>query len=428
MIKQNETWSTEYEENRKMYIGDHKILHKDKRVFGPDNRLVANLPSYIVNTYLGYFLGIPPKISLDDKQANDSLQTWNDANSFQDKLTETGKLCDVYGRGYMFLYQDENSATRVATLPPSQAFMVYDDTINQEPLAFVRYSNDSKAASGQFSGVIYYADHVAQFTGGKFEEEQPNPYHLVPAVEFFNNSERQGSFDKVKELCNALDKAISQKGNNTEYFDDAFLVIAGLQLPTDENGRVRAADIQRQKLIYSPDADSSQARVEFISKPDGDALQENYINRLVEMIYQIAQVPNLNDKSFSGNDSGVALKYKLLAMQNMAAANERKFTQSLRQLYRILFSIGSVASEEDWTQLSFQFTRNMPSDIEGEAQTAQTLMGVTSHETALSVLSVVDDPKQELEKIRQEQADTARNALENSPSATDLLKGDDDGE
>ena len=55
-------------------------------------------------------------------------------------------------------------------------------------------------------------------------------------------------------------------------------------------------------------------------------------------------------------------------------------------------------------------------------------MGVTSHETALKPLSIVDDPKQEIEKIHEEQAETTRNALKNSPSATDLLKGDDDGE
>lgn len=425
MIDQNESWSTKYRENYDLYIGNHAILNQQKKVFGPDNRLVANLPSYIVNTYLGYFLGIAPKIALDDKQANDRLQDWNDSNSFQDKLTETGKLCDVYGRGYMFLYQDEDSKTRIATLSPDQAFMVYDDTINQQPLAFVTYSQNRTTKGGKYTGTVYYAKHKVDFVGDEYaDSEQPNPYGLVPAVEFFNNTERQGVFDKVKTLCNALDKAMSQKSNNVEYFDDAFMVIAGLQLPTDESGRVQAADIQRQHLIYSPDAESANANVSFISKPDGDQLQEHYIDRVMDLIYQVAQVPNLNDKTFSGNNSGVALKYKLLAMQNMAAANERKFTQSLRAVYRILFSVSDVAGENAWPGLSFQFTRNMPADVEGEAQTAATLMGVVSHETAMKPLSIVDDPAAEMDKIRQEQADTVQNAL----TATDADKaGEDDG-
>ena len=158
-------------------------------------------------------------------------------------------------------------------------------------------------------------------------------------------------------------------------------------------------------------------------------MQENMINRLVDMVYQVSMVANLNDKEFSGNSSGVALKYKLLPMQNMAANKERKFTQSLRQLYRVLFSVKTIVNDvEAWQQLSFQFTRNMPANLLDEAQTAQELMGVTSHETAMKPLSVVDDPKQEMEKIREEQAEATRNALRYSPSATDQEKVSEDDE
>ena len=85
--------------------------------------------------------------------------------------------------------------------------------------------------------------------------------------------------------------------------------------------------------------------------------------------------------------------------------------------------------EDAWQDLSFQFNWNIPSDLENEAQTAQTLMGVVSHETAMKPLSVVDDPATEMEKIRDEQAETIRNAVRNSPSLTDQDKAsDDDGE
>ena len=47
--------SAEYKHNLEMYKGNHDILDKLPRQFGPDNRLVANLPHYIVDTYNGFF-------------------------------------------------------------------------------------------------------------------------------------------------------------------------------------------------------------------------------------------------------------------------------------------------------------------------------------------------------------------------------------
>ena len=91
-IGKNQELAKEYQHNLKMYEGNHDILHNVKRAFGPDNRLVANLPHYIVDTYNGFFTGIPPKITLEDKASNVMLQQWNDENSFQDKLSEIRAL------------------------------------------------------------------------------------------------------------------------------------------------------------------------------------------------------------------------------------------------------------------------------------------------------------------------------------------------
>lgn len=426
MISQNEDWAQNYEDNREMYIGQHSILSAAKKIFGPDNRLVVNMPHYIVDTFNGYFMGNPPKITLPDKGQNESLQDWNDTNSLQDRLNEVSKQADLYGRSYLFFYQNEDAGTKVAVVSPLKAFMVYDDTVTQQPLAFVTYAKDRKGKS-QWVGTIYYATKQVTFND-YLQEETPNPYGLVPAVEFFDNAERQGVFDNVKTLCQSLDKVLSQKANQVEYFDNAYLKILGLNLDQDGDGKPDI-DISQNHMIYSPDAEATNAVVDFISKPDGDTMQENMLNRLMDLIYQTSQVVNLNDKEFSGNSSGVALKYKMLPMQNMAANKERKFRQSLRQCYKILFSLGRVAPEDAWSDLDFNFPRNMPANIEAEADTAQKLSGITSQETALSVLSIVDDPKEELKQKLQEQSDQAKNAPGWQFAATDQqVGGEEDDE
>ena len=427
-VNKNQALAADYRENCKMYVGDHYVLHATKRDHGPDNRLVANLPHYIVDTYNGFFLGIPPKITLDNKGDNDKLQQWNDTNSLQDKLNEISKQADIYGRSLAFVYQDEEAQTKIAFSAPDEAFMVYDNTVARKPLAFVRYWTDNRST---LNGMIYYADEVRSFVGNELTDSEPNPFGMVPAVEFYDNEERQGVFDNVKTLVNALDRVMSQKANQVEYFDNAYLKILGVDLDQDGDGKPDA-DLIGNQMIYSPDADATNATVDFISKPDGDNMQEHIIDRLVSMIYQISMVANLNDEAFAGNSSGVALKYKLLPMVNMAANKERKFTEALRSLYRIVFSVGTILNDQQkdaWQDLNFQFKRNLPANLADEAQTASTLMGITSHETALSTLSFVDDPKTEMQRIQEEQKATMQNALKNSPSAPDQVKDDDsDGE
>lgn len=423
MISQNEEWATDYKENWQLYVGQHDILSAAKKIFGPDNRLVVNMPHYIVDTFNGYFMGNPPKITLPDKSQNQALQDWNDSNSLQDRLNEVSKQADLYGRSFLFFYQDEAAETKVAVLSPQKAFMVYDDTIAQRPLAFVTYAKDRKGKS-QWLGNIYYATKTVSFDDN-LGDETLNPYGLVPAVEFFDNVERQGIFDNVKTLCQSLDKVLSQKANQVEYFDNAYLKMLGLNLDKDGDGKPDV-DIMQNHMIYSPDAESANAVVDFISKPDGDTMQENMLNRLMDLIYQTSQVVNLNDKEFSGNSSGVALKYKMLPMQNMAANKERKFRQGLRQCFRILFSLERVAPKDAWSTLDFQFARNMPANVESEADTAQKLSSITSQETALSVLSVVDDPKEELKRKQQEQAKRVKNMPGWQFAATDQQKNQEE--
>lgn len=427
-IGKNQELAKEYQHNLKMYEGNHDILHNVKRAFGPDNRLVANLPHYIVDTYNGFFTGIPPKITLEDKASNIMLQEWNDENSFQDKLSEISKQADIYGRSLAFVYQDEDSNTRIAFSSPATSFMIYDDTVARQPLAFVRYWKDNDE---QQVGMVYYADKIVPFVNSKFAEEKPNLYGLVPAVEFYGNEERQGVFDNVKTLIDELDRVLSQKANQVEYFDNAYLKVLGVNLDQDGDGKPDA-DLIGNQMIYSPDADAANADVEFISKPDGDNMQEHIIDRLVSMIYQISMVANLNDEAFAGNSSGVALQYKLLPMRNMAANKERKFTQALRNLYRIVFSAGAVlpdSQKDAWRDLDFDFKRNLPEDLSNDASIAQQLQGLVSHETLLKILPFVDDPKAELKRIKSEKIDNMQDALKYGPSALDMNKpGDTDDE
>jgi len=59
--------------------------------------------------------------------------------------------------------------------------------------------------------------------------------------------------------------------------------------------------------------------------------------------------------------------------------------------------------KDDWVKLHYKFTPNVPANLLEESQIAQNLSGVVSQETQLGVLSVVDNPKTEIERIDKEE-------------------------
>ena len=430
-IRDNQARTTKYQKNYQLYNGEHSILSDpaDPKSARPDNRLVSNWANYIVDTYVGYFIGKPPKISLDEDAANEQLQDWMNDNSFVDKLTEVAKQVAIYGRSYMLSYQDEEANTKIAVVEPDEGFMIYDTTINHTPLAFVRY----QYFNNELSGEMYTQKQVIEFGDSANKTKTTDHlYGAVPAVEFYANAERLSLVGKVSTLINEYDSALSRKANQVDYFDQAYLKILGVQLERDQDTGEPILDLGANKVLYSPNSDAANGVVDFISKPDGDNMQENMLNRLKDDIFQTSMVANLNDEAFAGNSSGVAIRYKLLPMQNQASVEERKFTIALRNLLGTVLSLGKVIGTVDATTvrkgLNFQFIRNIPQDVANEAQAASTMNGIVSKETQLSTLSFVDDPKAEMVRIKDEQADKVKQALQNQASAVDAVKGENNVE
>lgn len=56
---------------------------------------------------------------------------------------------------------------------------------------------------------------------------------------------------------------------------------------------------------------------------------EKHLNRLEANIMSIAKSVNFSDESFAGNSTGVAMKYKLMRLENNCKTMERKFITAL---------------------------------------------------------------------------------------------------
>ena len=398
-----------YTELKEAYESDHKILYaKPKPNNKPDNRIVVNFPKYIVDTFNGFFIGNPVKVTTDDKNVSDAVEFLDQYNDQDNKNVELSKNSSIYGKCFEMYYADEESIPCTVFLNPIEAFMIYDDSIVKRELAFVRlYTDHDNIERGSVStafGVRYF-----KVTGGvAWTDEDWVPHNFragVPATEFIENEERQGLFEPVLTDINAYNKAISEKANDVDYFADAYLKVLGAKLEQDDLNFLRD-----NRIMNLEGEDAEKIIVEFLSKPSSDETQEHLLDRLERLIFQISMVANISDENFGGS-SGTALQYRVLNMSNLMKFKTRKFDSALYRRYKLLFSHpGASVPEDAWLQLKFTYTQNLPKNLLEESQIASNIEGVVSRKTQLKVLSVVDDVEGEIVKIKKEEAEAQKEA------------------
>lgn len=415
---------SKYQANEALYMSDHEILHgKAKDSWKPDNRLVINYAKYIVDTFSGYQIGVPVKVTHDEKSVSDFIDSFRKLNDMEDTEFELAKTADVFGHAFLYVYQDEEKNTRVTYNSPINMLIVHDTSIAEKPLFAVRYAFDEFDAIGH--GQLITDSEIKELTvqaGGTvtFGESTAHIYGRLPVVELIENEERQGIFDSVKTLINALNKAASEKANDVDYFADAYLKIVGVDLDGEDVGDIRETRI----FNFWNNGEGPLPDVGFLEKPNADTTQENLITLLKDSIFAISMVANMAEEDF-GNASGTALAFKLQAMDNLAKMKDRKMQSAFNRLYEIVFNVPKASVPADgWRDIKYQFTRNVPRNILEEAQIVAQLSGQVSDATKLSVLSIVDNTEAELEKIEKE-AREKQDSIRNSLLAMDRVTDED---
>ncbi|TWT16446.1 phage portal protein [Streptococcus sp. sy010] len=398
-----------YVENEEMYMSRYDILKASKKEpWKPDNRLVINYAKYIVDTFSGYQIGVPVKVRHDNEQVTDFIDRFRKINDMEDTEFELAKMADIFGHAFLYVYQDELGQTRATYNSPVNMLLIHDNSIEEKPLFAVRYAFNDGEVTGY--GQVLTAREIINATfqlGGEvtFGERSSHIYGKLPVVELIENEERQGVFESVKTLINALNKAVSEKANDVDYFADAYLKVLGVEL---KEGMADQIKENRIFNLWKNSADGVLPDVGFLEKPNSDTTQENLIALLKETIFTVSMVANLSDENF-GNTSGTALAFKLQAMDNLAKMKDRKLQSALNRLYELVFNVPMATVPSDsWTGIKYQFTRNVPRNILEESQIVAQLSGQVSDETKLSVLSIVDSPQSELEKMANEEKNASR--------------------
>lgn len=366
----------------------------------PNNKIANAYASYITDTLVGYFIGEPISYTSNDDVLLQDLSMIFEYNDEADENAELAKNASIYGVAYEMLYlSEEDKMIRFKALNPKEIIPIFDKTVEQNLMAVIRYYEDYDVVGDKTYTLVEVIDNtmVRRYKMDNsflLLEEYPHYFGMVPIAIYKNNEEERGDFESVISLIDAYDKMESDTLNDFEYFVDAYLALYGFTAEPED-----VAQMKENRILLMDEGTSA----EWLIKQTSDTYVENMKNRLDADIHKFAKCPNMADKEFASNASGVAIKFKLLGTENLVSIKERKFKRGLQQRLELMSMINSVLREGfDWRGIDIIFTRNVPSNDTDIANMVNTLKDIVSEETLLAQIPFVEDVQDELERLKQE--------------------------
>ena len=139
------------------YETKYKIFDEDpKPEWKPDNRIAVNFAKYIVDTFNGFFIGNPIKVTSKNKVVDVYINMLDKYNDQDDNNAALSKMCDIFGFAYEMYFVDENGEIGITYVSPMESFIIYDDSVLERPRDFVRmYIDSDKVMHGSVTGDTY---------------------------------------------------------------------------------------------------------------------------------------------------------------------------------------------------------------------------------------------------------------------------------
>jgi len=115
-------------------------------------------------------------------------------------------------------------------------------------------------------------------------------------------------------------------------------------------------------------------------------------------------VPALSDESFAGNLTGIAIRYKLIGLEELAIEKENKFKAASKKKLKLITEFINLKKNTNYdaNTIEQKYERNFIDNLTDIIENVSKLEGITSKYTQLSLLPVVKDVDEELQTIEKE--------------------------
>lgn len=391
------------------YLSDDPIMGRKS----PTDEVLTihNYANYIMAINAGYLVGQPVKYTTKDDAINiDALTENYEDQGISDLDSDLAEDCSAFGRAFENIYIDEDSQPQSVKLSVENTVVVYDNSVRHNMMfAFTftpRVNDEGDEMEGEFDVTIWDKGYETKckYANGVLTEEVVAPHYfgMVPIIEYANNKRFVGDYERVLKLIDAYNFLQSDRVTDREKLVDAILAFYGVDVREEDR-----QDIKNSRTIALPPDGKAEYIIKNIDEADADVLRST----LAADIHKFSMTPDLSDKEFAANASGVAIKFKILGFDQNIITKERYFKKGLQrrfEIYNGVLHTKSVMEQVAPHDVNIKFSRNLPQNNLEAAQTANYIagLGVIDKETMAGWFDGVDDPQETVEKAESEQNET----------------------
>jgi len=373
-----------------------------------NNRLNNDFVGEIVDTKVGYFIGIPITYIEGDGETPDEIVGFNTDNDVEDMDAETVKMAAICGFSLRLLHLDPEGEEKLKRVNPWEGILFYDESMARPHYA-IRYFDVTNAdGTVTTKAQLYTHKNVRFYETGKGNDTflevdvKEHKFGGCPLFGIPNNDELLGDADKVLALIDAYDRALSDQNSEIEQLRLAYMYGKGLNIGDTPEEEAEFMNALKKTGFLEMDGDGEAG---FITKNLNTEFVEKHLDRLEKRIQQGAKNVNFADEVFGGQLSGQALKYKLFNLETKCRYSELKMKKALRYQFQLLANSWKAkrkAVNFDPNRLQFKFKRNVFIDYKNEAEILEKLLGRVSDETTYGLMSFIENPQDEIFKKQEE--------------------------
>lgn len=402
------------------YDGLNKVIKKNTVKNRPNYSINVNLAKYITDVQTCYFCGQAITYDyLEEKgqQLKEILEPIFTNNYEDEENFKLASDASCYGAAYEIVMVDPDvdvsagmaQRLKFAKLDSENTFMVVDNTPLQNPICavymYLKQTTVNTKAS-EWWGYVYSKNEIKKFkwsgAAATIQENEEHQFKDIPVIEFSNSADQKGDYEPITDLLDAISLAISNNTDDLQSIANAILAIYGAS-GTDEKTINKMNETKTAKL-------PTGSKMEYVVKNLNVESIKNHIDTILKMIYQISQTPDLTSDDFGGNQSGVAMEFKLWGLEQSRVQKVRNFQKALIKRINLILGMMNLSNGTDFDLLqaiNIVFYKNLPKSETELYDMVAKLSGIVSDKTLLGQIPFIKNAEDELKQKQDEEKEKA---------------------
>ena len=421
------------EKNRKLVENNKYVMGKNPYILGkaqgkkPDNRMPVTLGKMAVDAMAGYagkagnIKVTYDLVSTDTPDPDDPfisyMRSMDDFNESDIEISELYEEGIEHGESYEIWWVSGKKEKRNGPLtteykivPSEEMCFKYSNDLKKELLYAVHFIKDDDDME---TAVVYYPLYQEEYIkipggGWKFENVEQHPFTTVPVNIYKTNRLSQCLFEAEKTYIDGIDEIYSKSMNEVDRFNAAIALFGNLL------GKEFAEDFKNGN-ISMVEGLAEDGEGKFIPQYMGkdlsgiDSFYNQLMDRMETWFRKSVGIADFSDEAFAGQQSGIAILFKLIPMEFRAAQIETYFNQGLKRrlgYYGDVYNASTASVDVDDYTTIIKSERNIPVDEKAKVEILEKLNLLISKKTLLENMpsTIVPDVETELSRLEEEAA------------------------